>query len=190
MKKLLSICLMGAVLFASNTDEINKKLDLLLQKITELEKKVDQKDAEIEKLKNEIKKQQIEMKKQEEKTKREFAIKSCKKIKVTSLQYTYHNEVIPYYDLVFTLKNTYPETITFIRGSLYAEDKDGVKILQAYVNRKVNLKPGESVTIKLKHIIDSELEKYLKDEKPENLKVYFEPSRVEFANGYRLECTF
>ncbi|WP_456470317.1 hypothetical protein [Caminibacter sp.] len=189
MKKLLSAAVIGSFLFAgSSTDDINKKLDLLLQKIEQLEKKVDKKDTEIEQLKKELKKQQTEMKKQKEETKKEFAIKSCKGIKVVSLEYTYHDEVIPYYDLTVTLKNTYPQEVVLIRGSLFAEDKDGVKILHDYISRKVDLKPGEEIVIRKKHLLNSELEEYLKDEKPENLKLYFEPSRVEFKNGHRVEC--
>ena len=86
------------------------------------------------------------------------------------------------------MKNEYPLTVTFIRGSLYAEDKDRVKILQDYIERDVNIKPNETITIKKKHIIDGELDKYLKDEKPENLKVYFNPTRVEFKDGEKVEC--
>ncbi len=190
MKKFLSICLAGAFLFAANAnnDDINKKLDLLLQKIEQLEKKVDKKDQEIETLKKEIQQQQQEIKTQQQETKKQFAIKSCNKLKVISLRYKYHGEVIPYYDLDIKIKNTYPAEVTYIQGSLYAEDKDRVKILQDYIDRSVDMKPGEVIEIKKKHIISDEMEKYLKDEKPEDLKIYFEPSRVEFKNGQRLEC--
>jgi len=188
MKKFLLASLVGAMLFGATNDDINKKLDLLLQKIEQLEKKVEKKDTEIEKLKQELQKQKKEIKKQETETKKQFAIKSCNKIKVVGLNYVYHDEVIPYYTLTIKMKNNYPATVTFIRGSLYAEDKDRVKILQDFIERKMNIKPGEVITIKKKHIVSGELEKYLKDEKPENLKLYFKPTRVEFENGQKVEC--
>jgi len=180
MKKLILSALITSAIFASN-DDINKKLDLLLQKIEQLEKKVEKKDSEIEKLKKELKKQQ-------KTTQKKFAIKSCNKLKVVSFNYEYHNDVIPYYDLTIKMKNEYPLTVTFIRGSLYAEDKDKVKILQDYIERDVNIKPNETITIKKKHILTGELEQYLKDEKPEDLKVYFKPTRVEFKDGEKVEC--
>jgi low affinity Fe/Cu permease len=188
MKKLILSALIVSAVFATSNDDINKKLDLLLQKIEQLEKKVEKKDSEIEKLKKELKKQQQEIKKQEQTTQKKFAVKSCNKLKVVSFNYEYHNDVIPYYDLTIKMKNEYPFTVTFIRGSLYAEDKDKVKILQDYIERNVNIKPNETITIKKKHILTGELEKYLKDEKPENLKVYFKPTRVEFKDGEKVEC--
>ena len=188
MKKLLLILILGIFAFASTNEDINKKLDLLLQKINELEKKVDSKDKQIEELKKELKKEQIEIKKQQINTKKQFAIKSCNKIKVVSLKYTYHNDVIEYYDLTIELKNTYPEDIKYIQGSLFAEDKDRVKLLQDYIDRKVNFPKNKIIIIKKRHILDNELEKYLKDEKPTNLRIYFEPTRIEFKNGQVLEC--
>ena len=91
MKKLILSALIASALFATSNDDINKKLDLLLQKIEQLEKKVEKKDSEIEKLKKELKKQQ-------KTTQKKFAIKSCNKLKVVSFNYEYHNDVIPYYD--------------------------------------------------------------------------------------------
>ena len=193
MKKLLILGIVSsALLFASTNDDINKKLDLLLQKIEQLEKKVDKKDAEIEKLKNELNKQQVEIKKSNEKVKKEFqeklAIKSCKKIKVVNLTYNYHDEVIPYYDLTMTLKNEYPKKIVYLSGNLFVEDKDGVKILHDFVKRKVDMPVGGEITIKKTHQLNSDLEEYLKDEKPENLKIYFEVITAEFADGSKVEC--
>ena len=188
MKKLILSALIASALFATSNDDINKKLDLLLQKIEQLEKKVEKKDSEIEKLKKELNQQQQEIKKQEQTTQKKFAIKSCNKLKVVSFNYEYHNDVIPYYDLTIKMKNEYPLTVTFIRGSLYAEDKDKVKILQDYIERDVNIKPNETITIKKKHILTGELEQYLKDEKPEDLKVYFKPTRVEFKDREKVEC--
>ncbi|NPA12172.1 MAG: hypothetical protein GXO62_08010 [Epsilonproteobacteria bacterium] len=187
MKKLAAL-LIGSLLFASSAD-IDKKLDLLLQKLDSLEKKLNQKDEEIEKLKSELQKQQKEIKKQETITKKEFALKDCNKIRVVSLSYEYHDEVIPYYNLHIVLKNEYPYDIKYIKGSLFAEDKDRVKILQDYIDRNIDLPKGKEVAIDKRHLLNSELEKYLKDEKPENLKIYFQPTRVEFKNGKILKCS-
>ena len=75
--KFLSILVIGSLLFAANNEEINKKLDLLLNKLNSLEKKLDEKDKEIKTLKKELNKQKIT-------TKKEFAIKNCKNIKIIS----------------------------------------------------------------------------------------------------------
>jgi len=110
MKRLLFLAVGATILFASN-DDINKKLDLLLQKIEQLEKKIDSKDEEIKKLKKEIKQNKQEVEKQ---VKTQLAIKSCKKIKVVNLKYEYHDEVIPYYDIEVTLKNEYPKKVVYL----------------------------------------------------------------------------
>jgi vacuolar-type H+-ATPase subunit I/STV1 len=194
MKKLLFIALSIVFLFASSNDEINKKLDLLLQKINQLEKKVDSKDAEIDKLKKEINSQQKEIKTNNEKVQKEvksqMAVKSCKKIKVVSFKYKYYDEVIPYYDLTFTLKNTYPKKIVYLSGNLFAEDKDRVKILQDYIKRDIEIPAGGEVTIHKTHQLNSDIEKYLATEKPENLKIYFEVIKAEFTDGTNVECGF
>jgi len=192
MKKFLLIALSSAMLFATSNDEINKKLDLLLQKINQLEKKVDQKDNEINQLKLQIKKQQEaiqeENKKTQEELKKQIAIRSCKKIKVLNFSDKYHDEVIPYYDLTFTIKNTYPKKIVYLVGNLFVEDKDGVKVLQDYVKRKVDLPVNGTLTIKKTHQLNSDMEKYLKDENLENDKIYFEVIKAEFADGTNVEC--
>jgi len=188
MKKFLLAVGLGSMLFAANSADIDKKLDLILQQIQQLKKEVKSKDKEIEQLKQQLNQQQQEIKKQEIKTKNEFAIKDCRKIKVVSLHYTYHGDVIPYYDLTFTIKNEYPKTIVYLNGNLYAEDQDGVKILKAYVDRKVTLKPGESITIHKKHTINGEIEKYLKDENPQNLRIYFVVTHARFSDGTELSC--
>ena len=188
MKKILLSALAVALVFGASNDDINKKLDLLLQKIEQLEKKVEKKDSEIEKLKKELQKQQKEIKKQENETKKQFAIKSCNKLEVVDLKYKYNEDVIPYYDLTVKIKNNYPATVTFMRGTLYAEDKDRVKILKDFIQRDVDLKPNKTITVKKKHILTNDLEKYLKDENPKNLKLYFKPTRVEFENGQKVEC--
>ena len=188
MKKILLALGIGSMLFAANDADINKKLDLILQQIQQLKQEVKAKDKEIENLKQQLNKQQQEIKKQEIKTKNEFAIKDCRKIKVLSLSYKYHGDVIPYYDLTYTIKNEYPKTIVYVNGNLYAEDKDGVKILKDYLDRKITLKPGESITIHKKHVINGDLEKYLKDENPQNLHLYFVVTHAKFADGTELSC--
>jgi len=187
MKKIIFL-VMAVLVFAANNDDVDKKLDLILQKMNQLEQKVNQKDKEIEILKKKLQAQQKEITTQKETTQKEFAIKSCDKIKVISLKYKYNGDVIPYYDLHIVLKNTYPADIKFIRGSLFAEDKDRVKILQDYISRNVNFPKNSTLKIDKKHIIDNELENYLKDSNPKNLHIYFAPTRIEFKNGKVLEC--
>ncbi|WP_457560829.1 hypothetical protein [Caminibacter sp.] len=189
MKKFLIPFLFAGVLFAADNNDIDKKLDLILQQIQQLKQEVKQKDKEIEKLKKELNKQQVEIKKQAQNTQKQFAIKNCDRLKVISYKYTYHSDVINYYTLEVTLKNDYPYAIKFIRGSLYFEDiPSHATLLQDYISRDVNLKPGESITIYKKHILTGPLEGELKDENKKDLKVYFEPSKIIFANGQRLEC--
>jgi len=181
MKRLLSILTISTLIYASNTNEINAKLDLILNKINMLEKKLNEKDKEIKKLKQEIKKQEAS-------TKKEFAIKSCNKLKITKFSYKYNDNVLPYYNLSFTLKNQYPYTISKITGNVYFDDKDGTTLLKHYVEKKLNLKPNESINISAEHMITSDIEKELKDENPNNLNVYFSPTKIIFKNGKKLEC--
>jgi len=188
MKKFLLALGVAGVLFGADSADINKKLDLILQQIQQLKQEVKAKDKEIENLKKELKTQKEEIKKQEEKTKQEFAIKDCKKIEVVSLDYEFKDTVLPYYNLTIVLKNNYPKTIVYLQGNLYAEDKDGTKILKDFIDREIVLKPGESVVIKKKHLVDGELEMYLKDEKPENLNIYFVVTKAKFKDGSELKC--
>jgi len=192
MKKLLITALSAGLLFSANSEDINQKLDLLIQKINQLEKKVDQKDEEIDRLKKELKEQKKSIKQEdkniEKKVKEQLAVKSCKKIGVKNLTYKYFDEIIPYYILDFDLINQYPKKIVFLEGNLFAEDDDGVKILQAFVKRKVSIEPGTSVHIHMKHLIDNDLEKYLKDSDPKKLHIYFEVIKAKFADGKYLEC--
>jgi len=181
MKKILFFILTISVIFASSNDDISKKLDILIQKINELEKKVDLKDKEIEKLKKELKQQ-------EKTTKKEFAIKSCNNIKVVKFKYVYHDNVLPYYDISVTLKNQYPYALKRVNGNIYFDDKDGTTFLKVYVNRKVNVKPNETFSVKTQYMISAEIEKELKNENPNNLHVYFNITKLEFANGKTLEC--
>jgi len=188
MKKFIFIVLSFSVLFATSNDEINKKLDLLLNKINQLEKQVQNKDKEINLLKQQLRHQQKEINVKTQKNNEEIAIRSCKKIKVLSFNDKYHDEVIPYYDLTFTIKNTYPKKIVYLIGNLFVEDKDGVKVLQDYIKRKVNLPVNGTLTIKKTHQLNSDLEKYLKDENLKNDKIYFEVIKAEFVDGTNVEC--
>ena len=187
MKKLLFALIGVSILFASNED-INKKLDLLLNKLDTLEKKLDEKDKEIEKLKKELKAQQKEIKTQEKTTKTELALKDCNKLQVTSFSYKYNDNVLPYYTFTVTLKNNYPYEIAKVSGNLYFDDKDGTTLVKHYLKRKLNIKPNKSVTIHGQHLITLEIEKELKNENPHNLNVYFSPTRINFKNGKSLEC--
>jgi ABC-type Fe3+-citrate transport system substrate-binding protein len=196
MKKLISIIAMASFIFASNSDDINKKLDLILQKMYELEKKVENRDKQIEKLKKELKesqqKIQMQVKKEQEKQKKELknrmVLSSCKNISVSNFSYKYHDNVIPYYTLTYTLTNNYPKKIVHLKGDLIIEDKDEVKILQDYIDRDVNLAPGESITIKKVHTFTNDMEHELANEKPENLKLIFEVIRADLEDGGRVEC--
>jgi hypothetical protein len=196
MKKLISIVAMASVMFASSSDEVNKKLDLILQKMYELEKKVENRDKQIEELKKELKesqqKLQMQVKKQQEDQKKELenrmVLNSCKNIVASNFSYKYHDDVIPYYTLTYTLTNKYPKKIVHLKGDLIIEDKDEVKILQDYIDRDVNLAPGESITIKKVHTITNDMEHELANEKPENLKLIFEVIRADLADGGRVEC--
>jgi len=196
MKKIISALSIVSVMFAASSSDLDKKLDLILQKMNELEKKVEQRDKEIENLRKELKQEQIEIKrqvqKQQEEQKRELEnrliLSSCKNIKASNFYYVYHDEVIPYYTLTYTLTNKYPKKIVHLRGDLIVEDKDEVKILQDYIDRDVNLEPGKTITIKKVHTVTSDMEKELAGEKPENLKVIFEVIRADLADGGKVEC--
>jgi len=196
MKKLISILVMGSVMFAASNSDIDKKLDLILQKMNELEKKVEQRDKEIEQLKKEIKQEQIKIKKQVQKQQEEqkkeienqIVLNSCKNIKVKNFSYVYHDDVIPYYTLTYTLVNKYPKKIVHLRGDLIVEYKDGTKLLEDYVDRNVNLAPNQSITIKKVHTITSDMEKELAGTKLKDLKESFEVIRADLADGGKIEC--
>jgi len=188
MKKFLLILALISFSFSASTNDIDKKLDLLLNKLDTLEKKLDQKDQEIEQLKQELKAQQKEIKKQEVTTKKEFAVKSCDNLKITDVKYEYHDNILPYLTFKVTLKNNYPYEITHIRGSIYFDDKDGTTFIKHFIDRKVDIKPGESIIISAQHMIITDIEKEIKDENSKNLKVYFSPTIVDFKNVPELKC--
>ncbi|WP_456479043.1 hypothetical protein [Nautilia sp.] len=192
MKKIFSVLLLFVFVSASDSTGLNDKISQLRAALQQLEKRVDSQEKRIRKLEKALNIQQKEIVKSSEKVKKEIAaklaVKNCNNIKITSLKYTYHNEVLPYYDLSVTFKNGYPKKIVFLEGDLVAEDGDGVKILNDFVKRKISIPSGKSVTVEKTHQLNSDLEKYLKDEKPENLKIYFDLIRAEFADGTVLEC--
>jgi microsomal dipeptidase-like Zn-dependent dipeptidase len=149
MKKILSFLIIASVIFAANNNDINKKLDLILQKMNDLEKKVQQKDKEIEKLKKELQQQKKEVEKENKTTKNEvenkLKLNNCENIKASNFNYVYHNEGIPYFTLTYTLTNKYPKKIIHLKGDLIVEDKDEVKILQDYIDRDIDLAPGKAL---------------------------------------------
>jgi chromosome segregation ATPase len=190
MKKIIFL-MIAALMFAANSSEdLNKKLDLILQKMNELEKKVEQKDREIEKLKKELKKQKKKENNNNKKIEEKLTLSNCKNIKASKFSYIYHDDVIPYYTLTYTLTNKYPKKIVHLKGDLIVEDKDDVKILQDYIDRDVNLAPGKSIVIKKVHTVTTDMEKELNGENPKNLKVVFEVIRADLADGSRIECGF
>ena len=93
-----------------------------------------------------------------------------------------------YREAYYSLKNEYPKKIVYLSGNLFVEDKDGVKILHDFIKRKVDLPVGGEITIKKTHQLNSDLEETLKNENPENLKIYFEVITAKFADGSKVEC--
>ena len=144
MKKLFLLCL-SVILFALNTDN-EIKLNVLENKIKSLETEIKNNKKEIEQLKKLLNIQNNKIEKSKENVKKEIVkdirIRSCDEIKVLSLTYTYENDFVDsYYQLKFKLQNTYPKKIVFLEGDLYAEDKDGVKLLQDFIKRYITIKP-------------------------------------------------
>ena len=181
MKKIIILLGLGLMLFASSNADIEKKLDLILNKLDKIEQKLSIKDMKIKQLQKELKEQKI-------KTSKQFALKNCKNLKVVSYDYEYHNEILPYYTIKVTLKNFYPYTVTYINGNIFFDDKDGTTILKQFVKRDVKLKSKGKITLYFNHMIGNELEKDLKDEKKSDLNVYFSATDLRFANNQHLEC--
>jgi hypothetical protein len=191
MKKLITFLLASVFLLAADKvtlKTIDYKLDLVLKKLNAIQKELKIKNEEIKKLQKQIKLQQKQIQKQAEATKVELAVKSCNKIKVVNLKHTYYPSIIPYYMLTVTLKNEYPYTITYLKGDLIVQDLQKTQILDAFVSKKVTLKPGESVTFTFKHVLNSPLEKYLQSATKKNSIMSFRPVYVQFKNGKDLEC--
>jgi len=188
MKKIIFL-VMAVLVFAANDNNINEKLNLILNKLNALEKKVNQKDSEIDTLKHELQQQQKVIKKQKQETKKEFALKNCKNLKVVSYKYKYYDDILPYYNIEVTLKNNYPYTISKINGNIYFDDKnDGTTFLKVFIKRNITLKPQQTVTIKREYMVTSNLEKELNNENPNDLKVYFSITKLTFSNGKEMEC--
>jgi len=188
MKRLLAILVIVSISFGASTDEIDKKLNLLLNKLDMLEKQINQKDKEIEQLKQELKIQQKEIKHQEVTTKKEFEVKSCDNLKVTNVKYQYHDNVLPYLTFRVSLKNNYPYEVTHIKGNIYFDDKDGTTFIKHFIDRKVDIKPGESIIISAESMIISDIGKEIKNENPKDLKVYFSPDVIDFKKAPELKC--
>lgn len=191
MKKALFLVLIVGFLFASNNsdnNDINQKLNLILNKLNLLEQQINQKNKEIETLKKQLQIQQKEIKKQAITTKKEFAVKNCNNLKVVKFSYQYHDDILPYITFKVTLKNNYPYEITKIDGNLYFDDKDGTTLIKHYIKRKIDIKPGQSITISGQHMVITDMEKMIKNENPANLKVYFSPNIIDFKNAPALQC--
>ena len=188
MKKIVLSLMTGALLFGAQNSDIDKKFDLILNKMNQMEKQLNMKDNQIKRLQQELQQQQKEIKEQKTNTKKEFATKSCKNLKVVSYNYVYHWGVLPYYNITVTLKNVYPYTITYINGNIFFDDKDGTTLLKQFVKQHITLKPGQSITLHFEHMVTANIEKELKDEKRSNLNVYFSPTILKFANSKNLEC--
>jgi PP-loop superfamily ATP-utilizing enzyme len=182
MKKIF-ILLIGAFLFASNGN-YEKMYNGIMDALNALNAKVDKQQEEIERLKKAFE----ALQKQKSPKKEVKVINSCKKIDVKDLKYKYVNSFFPYYKISFELKNNYPNEVTYIQGYLIAEDKDKTRVLEDYIDRKVNIKSNSFVKIQKAHEIRNELEKYLKDENVKDLRIYFKPTRIEFKNKKVLEC--
>jgi len=171
MKKIL-LLLVGIFLFANELDIVNKKLDLILKELQEIKKSLKIKDREINTLKRKIK------------------INNCDGLKIKDFKYKYEKApFISFYRLSFKIKNEYPETITKIEGNLYVKSEDGSIILKDYIDRKITIKPNESVEIIKNHAIKSTLEEVLKEKNPKDLKVYFVITHLNFTNK-ELKCGF
>ncbi len=188
LKKLVLFILSAALLFGINDDEINQKLNLILQKMQQLEKKVDLKDKEIENLKKELNKQKVAIKKQKAQTKKEFMVNDCSKIKVSNFHYNYVDSFIPYIEVSYTLTNTYPFTISKLAGKLYIKASDGSTMMTDFISRDVKLPKGASIAVHHRHTTLSQLEKSLKDENPATVKVSFSPSTIVFSDGKQAKC--
>ena len=183
MKKILVLLVLSSLLVFADTSnsEINKKLDFILKRMNKMEKQLKSKDVEIESLKKEVKKQKVE-------TTKKFILSGCDKIGVKNFRYVYNDIVLPYYDLSFSVVNNYPYDIASFAGKLTVKDKDGSTILSDFISKNKVIKPKGTLQIQKRHSIIGEIEKILKDEKIEDLKVTFAPIKINFTNGQKAKC--
>ncbi len=179
---ILLIVATSMLLFASdNNAEINKKLDYIIQRMNQMQKQLNNKDKEIKSLKQEVKQQKKE-------TAKKFILNSCDKISVKDFHYSYDGQLLPYYELTFTIQNDYPYDISSISGKLTVKDKDGSTILVDFITRDKLIAKGSTITIQKRHPIVGQIEKLLKDENPSTLKVSFAPTNITFTNGQHAKC--
>ncbi len=181
MKKIAIFLLIPIFIFAATNSEIEKKLNYLIERMNKMEKLLNSKDKEIKNLKKEVKKQKVE-------TTRKFILSGCDKIGVKNFRYVYNNLILPYYDLSFTIVNNYPYSIASFAGKLTIKDKDGSTILTDFISKDIVIKPKATLHIQKRHSIIGEIEKILKDEKIEDLKVTFTPTKINFTNGQKAKC--
>ncbi len=184
MKKfIIFVILLSSFAFSANNSEIEKKLNMIIERMNKMQKQLDSKDKEIKKLKQEVKKQKVE-------TKKEFLVNSCDKIKVIDFDYTYNKNggIMPYYVLKITLKNKYPYAIKRFAGKLLLKDQEDTTMLTEYIESKQTLSKDGTITIKKNHIINSQLESTMKTVSPLNIKAIFSPSAILFSNGRKAQC--
>ncbi|MEO1941266.1 MAG: hypothetical protein ABGW77_00040 [Campylobacterales bacterium] len=191
IRKLLAIGVVGVALLSGESG-VDRKLDLILQKLNRLEQQIQQKDRQIEELKRELEETRTQQKTQQKllqkEVKKEVALRSCKSLKVEGFQYSYNGGPIPSYDIRYRLVNKYPKKVVAVKGKLYVEDRDRITLLTDYLDRRQEIPPNRSVEIEKEHTINSELEKELNGEDPKKLHVYFDPIKIEFQGGESLEC--
>jgi outer membrane murein-binding lipoprotein Lpp len=195
MKRLFFPLLAGAtfLMAGGGSGDINQKLNLIMERLQQLEQKVDKKDAEINRLKEELKKAQQEQKAQQQELKKEvkteIALKNCKNIQVKNFRFEYHDDIMPYFTLHYTLVNNYPKPISYIKGKVIVEDKtDHTTLMTDFVARKVDIPAKGEVEITKTHMVGSDLEKEMVNETPDNLKTTFSIIKLQFKDGKFLEC--
>ena len=184
MKKVIFLLfILSSFAFSASNSEIEKKLNMIIDRMNKMQKQLDSKDKEIKRLKSEVKKQKTE-------TKKEFTINSCDNIKVVDFDYTYNGNsgIMPYYVLTITLKNNYPYAIKKFAGKLLLKDQSNVTMLTEYIESKQNIGKNQTITIKKNHMINSQLESTMKTEPPSNIKTLFSPSVILFENGQKAKC--
>ena len=184
MKKLIVLMfILSSFAFSANNNDIEQKLNMIIERMNKMQKQLDSKDQEIKKLKQEVKKQKVE-------TKKEFLVNSCDKIKVINFNYIYHENggIVPYYTLVITLKNTYPYAIKKFAGKLLLKDQSDTTMLTEYIESSKTFLKNGNITIKKNHMINSQLESSMKSESPSNIKAIFSPSAILFSNGKKAQC--
>ena len=195
MKKLVLPFITGAFLFAAGNSDINQKLDLILQNLSQIDQKIDVQDKKINTLEKKVniqnKKLNQKIKTQQKKFHQNLAISKCNGIKVKDFSYKYHGEVLPYYVFNYKLVNTYPKTIIYIEGEVKIQDKDGTNLISDFIKRKnVNIPANGGILpiVNKQHTVIADMEKELNGENTKNLSIMFEPTKIVFSDASKLSC--